>query len=709
MTDLITLSSDNTTLIIACEVGQRPHIVYWGEALQEVHGGVVAELGTRQHAPGSAAEEVPFSLLNEIGSGVLGPPGFAAHRGGIDWASVFATTHAEQTSDNGAQIICEDENTGIKVAHMISLSTDTDVLTIETEITNTGASPLCIDWCAAAVLPVDQRMQRILGFTGRWAGEFRIEDVPIFTGSYVRENKSGRTSHDCFPGLIVASPTTSEQHGACYGFHFGWSGNARLRIDRLSDGRTFFQAGENFFPGELMLQSGETYRTPPLYAAYSDVGLSALSQKFQEHVRRHILDGRAARKPRPIHYNTWEAVYFDHDTDKLKALADAAAEVGAERFILDDGWFGARRDDAAGLGDWHVSADVYPDGLMPLIEHVTALGMEFGLWFEPEMVNPNSDLYRQHPDWVLQVDGVPQIASRNQYVLDLTRPDVFEYLFAKMSAILSTHAIAYIKWDMNRDVHHPGREGRPVVSAQTRAVYDLIDRIRLAFPDLEIESCSSGGARADYGVLKRADRIWTSDSNDALDRQIIQRGASHFFPFEVTGAHVGPANCHITGRKLSMDLRVATAFFGHMGMELNLLEEDPADLTILKVGLALHKQHRALLHSGDFYRLETPAYANAIGVVSKDKTEALYSLCNLTGHGETLPGRLFFAGLDPAKSYRLKIIWPNPPRSVSQPSVLQALDLGGDGTVLSGDVLMKAGIQLPLMYPATCILYYLTS
>ena len=708
MTETIHLSSGETSIIISCVAGQRPHIAYWGQVLAQSPGGKLVELHTRQHAPGSAAEEVPASLLNELGSGVLGHPGFAAHRAGRDWASLFTVARVEQLSEQAVRIACEDANADISATHDLHLHSDTGILTIDTAIENTGDASLSIDWCATAVLPIDQRMQRILGFTGRWAGEFKIEDIPLFTGSYVRENKSGRTSHDNFPGLIAASGAATEDAGMCFGFHIGWSGNSRLRVDRLSDGRAFFQAGEYLFPGELMLQPEERYRAPTLYAGHSASGLNSLSQKFQSHVRTHVLDNRIRRKPRPVHYNTWEAVYFDHDTDKLKALADAAAEVGAERFVLDDGWFGARRSDAAGLGDWRVSKDAYPDGLAPLIHHVNGLGMEFGLWFEPEMVNPDSDLYREHPDWILQAEGVPQVTSRNQYVLDLTRPVVADHLYEQMRAILSAHSIAYIKWDMNRDVHHPGSGGRPVASDQTRAVYALMDRIREAFAELEIESCASGGGRADYGVLKRTDRIWTSDTNDALDRQIIQKGASHFFPLEITGTHVGPAKCHITGRKLSMQLRIATAMFGHMGMELNLLEEDAKDLDVLKTGIVLHKQHRALLHSGDFYRLDTPDYANAIGVVSKDQTEALYSWCNLTGHSETLPARMYFAGLDPAQNYHLKIVWSHPVHSISSPSVIDTLGLAGEGARLSGELLMKAGLQMPLLHPETCVLYHLS-
>jgi alpha-galactosidase len=464
--------------------------------------------------------------------------------------------------------------------------------------------------------------------------------------------------------------------------------------------------GELFFPGEMTLDPGETYRTPHVHAGFSSEGFSALSQKFHHQVRTTVMDNRIRRKPRPVHYNTWEAVYFDHDPGRLSALVEAAAEVGVERFILDDGWFGSRRNDRSGLGDWFVSEDVYPEGLAPLIAHVKRHDMEFGLWFEPEMVNPDSALYRAHPDWVLRAPGVEQVPSRHQYVLDLTRVEVSDYVFERLDALLQEYEIDYIKWDMNRDIHHPGSVGRPAAHRQTLAVYALIDRLRQAHPALEIESCASGGGRADYGVLQRTDRIWTSDSNDALDRQAIQRGASHFFPLEVMGAHVGPATCHITGRKLRMALRIATALFGHMGLELDLLAASERDLTLLRAGIRLHKQNRTLLHSGHLHRLETPVHVSAMGVVATDRSEALWSWCNLTGHKDTLPGRFRAVGLDPAASYRVRIVWPIAVRTISRPSVLEALDLEGEGVILSGEALMQVGLQVPLMLPETCLIYH---
>ena len=702
----VSLAAGDTSLILDCAIGEAASVVYWGARLHDADPDTLKRMATRQHAPGSADTEIAATLMNETGLGLASMAGFAAHRNGTDWATRFLVVSVERHAPNSVTIVCEDPRTQVRATHIIRLESDSEILSFEAEIENLGETALSVDHCAPICLPLDPRMSRLFGFTGKWAREFQIEEIAPFTGSYVRENKSGRTSHDSFPGLVVATPEAHEQGGACFAFHLGWSGNHRTRIDRLSDGRAFVQLSEYFFPGELSLAPGSSYRTPRLFTGFSSQGFSALSRKFHRHLKRHVMDGRIQTKPRPIHYNTWEAVYFDHDRETLFKLAEKAADVGAERFILDDGWFGSRRNDKAGLGDWWPSEKVYPDGLGPLIDHVTGLGMEFGLWFEPEMVNPDSELHRAHPDWVLQVEGVEQVPFRSQLVLDLTRDEVCDYLFERIDTLLSAHAIGYIKWDMNRDVHHPGSAGRAVIHRQTRALYALIDRLRVAHPEVEIESCSSGGGRADYGILQRTDRIWTSDSNDALDRQMIQRGASQFFPLEVMGAHIGPAKCHITGRRLSMELRVATAMFGHMGMELNLLEEPEAKLAVLKAGLALHKRHRDLIHHGLLHRVDTPAHVNAVGVVAPDQSEALFSWCNLTGHLETLPGRFYPPGLDPERRYQTRIVWPSPAKSISQPSVLEALDLNGAGAALSGEVLAQAGLQVPLLHPETCLIYH---
>ncbi len=560
---------------------------------------------------------------------------------------------------------------------------------------------------ATSVLPIPGRMTELIGFTGRWADEFRRERINRFSGSYVRENKRGRTSHDSFPGIILVRPDTREKSGEAYGLHLAWSGNHIIRVDTLMDGRVMASMGALLFPGEIRLKAGETFQSPTIVAGYTGNGLSALSRQYHDHVRDELIRPEVRNRPRPVHYNSWEAIYFDHDITKLKAMADKAASIGVERFVLDDGWFGSRRDTSSGLGDWVVSDTIYPEGLKPLIDHVTGLGMEMGIWFEPEMVNPNSDLFRAHPDWILHLHGKEQVPFRNQYVLDISRTEVADYLFKQIDAILSTHNIGYVKWDMNRDLNHPGNAmGYAKPHAHVMALYELIERIKEAHPKVEIESCASGGGRPDFGILKHTDRVWTSDSNDAIDRQNIQRGASHFLPLNVLGSHVGPQQCHITGRSLSMGMRAATAMMGHMGTELNLLTEPEADLDELKDAIALYKKHRQLIHYGDQYRIDTPRYINAMAIVSKDQTEAIYSIAFLTGYHNTHPIVLPFPGLKSSYNYKVNSIWPHDFKSstILEEKELEKLGIGGN---FSGAILKNVGMQLPPSFPETVHLFYL--
>jgi alpha-galactosidase len=701
------LDADDSTIIVACTLGAPPSLLYWGNALGKAEAIEIERLATRQGMHGAADAALPLSLAMEPGLGHPMFQGFVAHRAGRDWGILFEVGKVE-ANEGSAKIICRDERTKLGLEYHVHLDAATSVLQISSTLTNYGASPLDLNEMATACLPVPAYMTDIIGFTGRWTQEFGRERLKRNSGSYLRENRSGRTSHFSFPALLLAGADTNESAGEVYGLHLAWSGNHRLRVDTLTDGRVIASLGALLFPGEIRLAPGESFVAPEIVGAYSPSGFSALSRKFHSHVRKKLLHPAMRAKPRPVHYNTWEAVYFDHNTEKLSEIANRAAALGVERFVLDDGWFGARRDDTAGLGDWFVSDAVYPDGLKPLVDYVTGLGMEFGIWFEPEMVNPDSDLYRAHPDWVLQIEGVEQVPFRTQYVLDIARAEVADYLFERIDTILSDHDISYIKWDMNRDLSHPcGMDGQAKSCAQVHALYALLDRLRSAHPKVEIESCSSGGARADMGVLAHSDRVWTSDSNDALDRQIIQRGASFFLPPEISGCHVGPEHCHVTGRRLSMTMRAATAFFGHMGLELNLLAERQSDLDELKAAISLHKQHRALLHDGDLYRLDSAAQHLAFGVVAKDRSEALFSIAYMASDPHVLPGRLRFAGLEAACAYRIRLVWPQQWQAVKAPSLIEQLDLGGEGAVFSGTALMQAGLQLPHARPETCLLFHL--
>jgi alpha-galactosidase len=708
--DHVRFDAADATLIFACAKGAPVSILYWGGALHaDTDCAELEGLFARQGMHGVADVSLPLSLAMEPGLGHPMFQGFAAHRAGKDWGSRFEVGKVE-LREGGAKIICRDEHTRLGLEYEIDFDARTGVLRIRSTLTNYGATPLDVSNMMTACLPVPDGMTDIIGFTGRWTQEFTQERVARNAATYLRENRSGRTSHFSYPAILLAATDTNESTGDVYGFHLAFSGNHCIRVDSLTDGRGLVSLGALLLPGEVRLVPGETYASPEIVAAYSGQGLSKLSRKFHDHVRTKLLSPEMRAKPRPVHYNTWEAVYFDHDVEKLKELATRAAEIGVERFVLDDGWFGGRRHDRAGLGDWTVSRDVYPDGLGPLVDHVTGLGMEFGLWFEPEMVNPDSDLYRAHPDWVLGLEGVEQIPFRSQLALDISRPEVADYLFHAIDAILRDHDISYIKWDMNRDLSHPGdSSGVPRAFAQVGALYALLDRVRDAHPHVEIESCSSGGARADMGVLAHSDRVWTSDSNDALDRQVIQRGASFFLPLEVLGCHVGPAKCHVTGRRLSMEMRAATALMGHMGLELNLLTERTADLDVLKNAIDLHKKHRALLHNGDVFRLDSAPQLIASGVIARDKSEAIYSVAYVASDAKVLPGRFQFTGLDPQRSYRLQLIWPSDWQAIKGPSAIETLDLNGEGAIFSGAALVHGGLQLPHAFPETCLLFYVAA
>ena len=702
MSDFYTLSSDSSSLVIDCR-SKLPAILYWGARLDAATTPeMLVLLATRQEARASVAEEATVALSPSLALGFPGDAGIQVHRNGRDWA-VHATIDEVVEGESALTIRSSCKSTQVAVEHDLALDADSGVLIARTRIRNLGDAPLSVDRCNAPAIPLPDRFRQITGFEGRWANEFQTHRVARYAGAYLRENRAGRTSHKTFPGLIVHTDDMTEHQGSGYGLHLGWSGNYRLRVDEFGDGRSSAQLGELFLPGEMTLAPGESYESPLLYGASSDAGFNRLSQAFHRYVRARLTDERVQGKLKPVHFNSWEAIYFDLSLDKLKPLVDAAADAGAERFVLDDGWFPGRNDDTAGLGDWYVDTNKFPDGLHPLVSYVHEQGMEFGLWVEPEMVNPDSELYRQHPDWALSAGDAPVVLSRHQLVLDLARAEVSDYLFERIDNLLSEYPITYLKWDMNRNLEQPGgADGRASVHRQTLAVYALMARLRRAHPKVEIESCSSGGARADFGVLAHTDRVWTSDSNDPLDRLSIQRGFSMFFPAEVMGAHVGPRHCHITGRTTSMAFRAGVALFGDMGIEANLLEVNAEELAVLKEAVALHKKHRALIFSGDLYRLETDDSENAFGIVAADKSEALCSWAQVGTMRRSLPGRLMFAGLASEARYKVELIWPAGERSWST-SVLDAVD----GQALSGESLMRAGMQLPIVDPESLLVFHL--
>lgn len=701
----VTLKNTFVHLTFDCQ-GAMPKVIYYGAPLSDASTPeMLSVLNTRQEAKCAPVIEPPISLVPTHGEGWTGQPGLEVFGDADQWSAGFTLVNVSKNA-NKVSFVGEDTHRGMRLTTTVALDEASTVAEFVSQIENTGETTLNLHYLNAASLPLPTTATKLKTFEGRWSAEFQTTDHDLFFGSYVRENRRGKTSHDTFPGLIAFPEGTSELNGECFGYHLGASANHRLRAELMADGRSYVQFGELLFPGEVTLKPGESYTTPILYTGYGKAGFSSLSQNFHQFIRRNILNYNAQSKPRPVHYNTWEGIYFDHNEDELKALADKVAPLGIERFVLDDGWFKGRRNDKAGLGDWTVDTSIYPAGLDGLIDHVTGLGMEFGIWFEPEMVNPDSDLYRAHPEWALQTENNPHVPFRNQYVLDLTNPEVVEYLYKVITDVLKAYPkISYIKWDMNRDVNHPGNlQGKPAMHGQMAALYSLIDRVKAAKPGIEIESCCSGGGRVDLGILPHTDRFWTSDSNDALDRLYIQRGCSYFFPSEVMGAHVGPRDCHITGRHMPIEMRAAVAMFGHMGIEMDPHELTEHERETLSEAISLYKKYRHITHGGDLYRMDDDGLNVKFGYVSKDKNEGIFAYNSVTETLRTTPNRFYFAGLAPDKQYKLQRIWPTTLKEYS-PSILQQ----AEGQIFSGEVLMKYGMQLPVLFPQTALIYTLTA
>ena len=530
------------------------------------------------------------------------------------------------------------------------------VLVVSATLVNRGTTRYLLT-TFGVTLPIDQSARDVLSLAGRWARESHLQSTP-FVGSQAFETRSGRSSHERQPSLWFARSGVSHRRGDVWTTHLAHSGNHSLWAQHLPDGRRCVQLGELLHPGEICLEPGEQYATPEVIAAYSSEGLSGTAANLHRFVRA----SRPIGSPRKVMLNTWESVYFNHDQEVLFDLARRGARVGAERFVLDDGWFGSRRNDRSGLGDWVVSRDVYPQGLTPLIEHVESLGMDFGIWVEPECVNEDSDVFRKHPEWALVDRNREPIRGRNQLVLNLAIPDAFDHILGQLDALLSNNRIAYVKWDMNRaHVAGSGLDGAAGTHAQTLAMYRLIDELRTRHPRVEFESCASGGGRVDLGMIRRVDRVWASDTIDALERQEILRGLSLTLPLEFIGSHIGSRVAHTTGRRHSIAFRGLTALFGHLGIEWNLVDASEEELETLSEIVALYKRSRELLHSGTFVYCDlaqplVDPSALAYGVIASDRAEALFAYAQLRSEQHQTPDVMRIAGLDPDAHYRVSVV-----------------------------------------------------
>jgi alpha-galactosidase len=692
-----------------------PRVLHWGADLGELTPADLATLPGAAYSPPTPqthSATAPVTLSPSRAQGWAGRPGLTGHRAGAASQPLFTLAAAQVTSSGDRDVVAYrgvDAHAQLEVAGELELTAD-GVLRHRQRLTSTAAAdaePYVVDELIT-LLPVSEHAAELLDHGGRWGGEGYPQRHALAQGSWLREQRRGRTGHDAPLLLMAGTAGFGHRHGEVWGVHLAWSGDQRYIAQRLDTGATLLGAAELYGAGEVRLGAGESVTTPWVYGVWSGRGIDGATARLHAMLRRRP---EHPRTPRPILLNTWEAVYFDHSFERLAALADVAAEIGVERFVIDDGWFGSRRSDRSGLGDWYVSADVWPAGLGPIATHVRERGMEFGLWVEPEMINPDSELAREHPDWILGTAGRTPPPQRSQQVLDLGAPGAYDHLLARLSELVAEYDVRYLKWDHNRDtadpVHRAGpRADRPALHEQIAAAYRLMDELKARNPGLEIESCASGGARTDYGVLEHTDRVWASDCSDPLERVRIVSALSTLVPLELIGAHVAAGRSHTTGRMSDLGLRMAVALFGHSGLEWDLSETTAAERARLAQWIALVKRERALLHTGELVRVDRPADpgTSLLGVVAPGAGAALFLFARLASGPRIGDAPVVFAGLDPVRRYRVERLSEFEAAEVEQSKAAAPVLVEA-----SGAVLMTTGIGAPGLLPEQAVVYRLAA
>lgn len=524
---------------------------------------------------------------------------------------------------------------------------------------NHGALDLHLTTAMSLSLDLPDSQYEFIHFSGAWSRERHLKIRRLEQGIQSVESTRGHSSHNHNPFIMLRRPGTDEVSGEVIGFSLVYSGNflAQIEVDTWDSARVTM--GINPFGFDWKLSSGQVFQTPEAVMAYSFQGMGALSRTFHSLYRSRLARGQWRDQPRPILINNWEATYFDFTEDKLVSIAEAAKNDGVELFVLDDGWFGARTNDWTGLGDWTANPERLPGGISRLAERIESLGMKFGLWFEPEMINKDSDLYRAHPDWLIQTPDRRVSHGRNQYVLDFSRLEVVDHIYDAMSKILSQAKVSYVKWDMNRSITEAYSQSLPadqqgeLFHRYILGVYDLYDRLNTAFPHILFESCASGGGRFDPGILYYAPQGWASDDSDAVERLKIQYGTSFCYPISSIGAHVSAVPNHQINRITPLSTRANVACFGTFGYELDLNPLSPKEREQIRQQISFMKEYRQVLQFGDFYRLLSPFESNftAWMAVSSDKRTALVGWYKILNEVNGPYHRVKLQGLDPDLSY----------------------------------------------------------
>ena len=592
--------------------------------------------------------------------------------------------YADDKDAYTVEVVLADKASGVEVVLKYGVLPKLDAITRSAVVRNRGNQTIYIDKAGSACLDFLSGDYDLLHFYGRHAMERNLERVPLIHGRQDFSSRRGTSSHQHNPFFILADRETTEDYGSCYGMMLLYSGNFSCEAERDQFHQTRIQTGLLDEMFDYPLGPGEEFYTPEAALVYTQGGLTELSHKYHRLIREHVVRGKYKTGKRPVLINNWEATYLEFTGDQIIEIGRQAAELGVDMLVLDDGWFGKRDTDDSGLGDWYVNEEKLGGSLKRIADAVNGTGMKFGLWIEPEMVNEDSDLYREHPDWAYVIPGRRPVRGRNQLVLDFSRKEVVDHIFEQISAVIDGANVEYIKMDMNRSICDvfSAVEGfqnyGKIMYEYVLGVYDFLERLIQRYPDMLIEGCSGGGGRFDAGMLYYTPQIWCSDNTDAIERIRIQHGTSFGYPISAVGSHVSAAPNHQTGRVTELKTRGVVAMAGSFGYELDLsllTEEEKAEV---KEQIKDYKKYQELIYTGDYYRLHTPGKDTEIAAwvfVSQDRSEALLNIVSLDTHGNEPANYVRMRGLDPEKPYLCE----------------------STGKIYSGAALMYAGYPVPVV------------
>ena len=583
--------------------------------------------------------------------------------------AVYASENEAET----LEIVLEDKVTKVELHLLYGVLEKEDIITRSVIIKNGGSQPVDVKKALSATLDFVHGDYDIIDFYGKHAMERNMQRTPVSHGCYRIGSRRGTSSHQYNPGVILAQKNANEDSGSCYGMLFVYSGNFLAEVEKDQYNQTRIQMGLSDELFSYPLAAGEEFVAPEVILSYTNKGLSTLSQQYHKCILNHVCRGKYVHMNRPVLINSWEAAYFDFTGDTIVDLAKQAKELGIDMVVMDDGWFGKRNDDNSSLGDWFVNEEKLGGNLSQLIERVNAEGVKFGIWIEPEMVNEDSDLYREHPDWAITIPGRRPIRSRNQLLLDFSRKEVRNEIFARICKVLDQGNVEYVKWDMNRsmaDVY-----ASDVTYDYVLGVYDFLERLTERYPDILIEGCSGGGGRFDAGMMYYTPQIWCSDNTDAINRTRIQYGSSFFYPMATVGSHVSAVPNHQTGRVTSLHTRGVVAMSGTFGYELNLALLSKEEKAEIRTQLAVYREHQELIREGNYYRLSDPFQEDLAAwmTVSQEQDQAIISVVRLAAEANPAASYVTLKGLAPEAFYLEKTM----------------------GKVYAGATLMEAGILLP--------------